>query len=241
MKKILLISGVLLALTATVASAAGINLYWNDCSVGGSTNKAFACASNAGTNSMVLSYDPPAGLSLLVGINGILDLQSAQNPLPAWWDMFNAGTCRAAALSQNVVFPTGNCFDYWAGGGAGGITAYIPTGTNRRRIGTSFSGNEATSGPFDAGTEYYAMNVNISNVKTAGLGACAGCTDPVCVVLNELLLSQPNGTPGGSPAVTSPLTSNFVTWQGGQIAAPGCPAATPTVNRTWGQVKSIYR
>ena len=95
MKKILLISGVLLALTATVASAAGINLYWNDCSVGGSTNKAFACASNAGTNSMVLSYRS-ARWPIAPG-------RYQRDPRPAdrrrtrcrrGGTCFNAGTCR---------------------------------------------------------------------------------------------------------------------------------------------------
>jgi hypothetical protein len=41
--------------------------------------------------------------------------------------------------------------------------------------------------------------------------------------------------------ITAPLTSNFVTWQGGAIGGAGCPGATPAQNRTWGQVKSIYR
>lgn len=68
MKKILLITGVLLALTATVASAAGINLYWNDCSLGAATtNRNFACTSNTGSNIMTASYDPPAGLTFVNG------------------------------------------------------------------------------------------------------------------------------------------------------------------------------
>lgn len=133
------------------------------------------------------------------------------------------------------------CVDAWAGQGTPSVTAYIATGTNRRRVGGSISVPSLAAGPQPAGSEYYSMNFVVNNAKTVGTGACAGCLDPVCIVLNEILITQPAGTPGESPAVTDLLTSNYVTWQGGQIAAPGCPAATPTVNRTWGQVKSIYR
>ena len=240
MKKTLLITGVLLALTATVASAAGVNLYWTDCSVGGATNRNVAFNVNTGNNVMVASYDPPAGLTMVTGNNLILDLQSASTPLPLWWDLFNSGSCRTGP-TENTVFLSGNCTDYWGGGGAGGITAYLNTGANRRRIGASWSGNEATAGPQTPGTEYYSVNIVVNNLKSTGTGSCAGCLDPVCIVLNEILISQPAGTAGGSPAVTNPATSNYVTWQGGAIGGNGCPAATPTINKTWGQVKSIYR
>jgi hypothetical protein len=45
----------------------------------------------------------------------------------------------------------------------------------------------------------------------------------------------------GDNRIVNPLTGNFATWQGGAIGGAGCPAATPTQNKTWGQVKSIYR
>jgi hypothetical protein len=243
MKKTLLISGVLLALTATVASAAGVNLYWNGCSLdpGVTTNKNFACTANTGNSLMTASYDPPAGLTLVNGNNLILDLQSASDPLPLWWDFKNAGTCRSTSLSANSVFAGANCVDAWAGQGTSGVTAYLTTGTNRRRIGGSISVPGPAAGPQPDGSEYYSLNFVINNAKTVGTGACAGCLDPVCVVLNEILITQPAGTPGESPKVNTPLASNYVTWQGGVIGAPGCPQATPTINKTWGQVKSIYR
>jgi hypothetical protein len=244
MKKTLLITGVLLALTASVASAAGINLYWTGCSLdGGTTNRNFACNTNSGNaGSMTASFDPPAGLGDVNGNNLILDLQTAAAVLPPWWDMSNLNVtfCRQA-ISANTVFAIGNCADPW-GGGSPGITAYIKNfggNANRVRIGGSVS--VATGGPTAAGTEYYSININISNTKTVGSPNCAGCNEPVCIVLNEIKITQPSGTSGGSPQVTSPLTSNFVTANGGVIGGAGCPGATPAVNRTWGQVKSIYR
>ncbi len=56
-----------------------------------------------------------------------------------------------------------------------------------------------------------------------------------------MILTQPAGSPGGSPIVNSPLTSNYVTWQGGAIGGADCPGATPTLIRTWGAIKSLYR
>jgi hypothetical protein len=245
MKKTLLITGVLLALTATVASAAGINLYWNECSSGTAPvptiNKAFVCNTNNGTNNLYASFDPPAGVVALNGNNLILDLQSASNPLPGWWKFTS---CRTTALSANTVFAaSGLCADPW-NGGSPGISAYIENfGGNPQRARMGGSVSIATGQPAPSGTEYYSLIIAIKNAGTIGT-ACApqsGCLDPVCIVLNEIKLTQPAGTPGGSPVLTNPLTNNFATWQGGAVGGAGCPGATPAVNRTWGSVKSIYR
>lgn len=240
MKKTLLISGVLLALTATVASAAGINLSWTDCGTNGQLNRNFACNITGNPpNVLIASYDPPTGLTKVSGINTIMDLQTL-SPIGAtsWWDLFNSGSCRSAVPFANISFPF-TCNDYFQGGGSGGITAYIPTGTNRRRLGGSWSQGEANLGPVPAGTETYALQIVISNALTTTCNA--GCSEAACIVFNDLLISQPIGEPIGSPSLGNALGRNWVTWQGGAIAAPGCPQATPTINRTWGQVKSIYR
>jgi hypothetical protein len=237
MKKTLLISGVLLALTATVASADGINLAWTDC--GTPELRTFACAANTGNNVMVVSYDPPPGITKLVGINSIMDLQSQSDPLPAWWDLFNPGSCRTGP-TLNAVYAGAVCTDYGTGDGAGGITAYLNTGSNRRRLGGSWAYNEGFAHNVDPGTEYFAFNIVVNNLKSAGTGACAGCQDPVCIVLNDILLGQPAGEPGGSPHIINVRDRNWVTWQG-PVGGQGCPGVTPTTNKTWGQLKTMYR
>lgn len=247
MKKTLLITGVLLALTATAASAAGINLYWNQCSNGGATAKTFACNTNNSAFVMYASFDPPSGLTRVVANGLILDLQSASNPLPPWWQFKNVGTCRQASMIAASTGPTEfNCTDPWQGQGGSGATHDLYAtnfggNPSRARIASSISVGSGFATAVDAGTEYYSMTLTITAAKTLGATACAGCADPVCVVLNELQIGQVAGTAGGSPILNNPLTSNFVTWQGGAIGGAGCPGATPTVNRTWGQVKSIYR
>ena len=246
MKKILLISGVLLALTATVASAGGINLYWNDCGpLGGGTgvtDKTFACASNSGNNDLYITFEPNANIPDVNGSNPIVDLQSASDPMPAWWQFKNAGTCRLTALS-GISAITGTCTDTWAGQGTAAIAAYYTTGvlpsmpTNRTRILGLISVPGVAAANVDPGTEYFDLLVRVTNAKTVNAG-CGGCNVPVCLVLNEVLLTTNNS---GDFRLFNPINSNFATWQGGVIAAPGCPAATPTQNKTWGQVKSIYR
>lgn len=244
MKKTLLLSGVLLAMTASVASAGGINLAWTDClGLGGVVNRNFACNTNTGNNDMFISFEPIATIPDVNGSNPIIDLQSASAVLPAWWQFKNAGTCRLVSLAANSGV-TGSCPDTWAGQGTAGIAAYFTNAnvpamaTNRARILGSISVPGGAAAQVDPGTEYYCLMIRVTNAKTVGTGLCAGCLDPVCLVLNEVLLTSNNS---GDNRLTNPITSNYVTWQGGVVSAPGCPGATPTINKTWGQVKSLYR
>jgi len=244
MKKALLFTGVLLALTASLASAGGINLAWTDClGAGGTGNRTFACNSNSGNNDLYISFDPPVNIPDVNGSNPIVDLQSASTPLPAWWLFKNAGACRLNSLSAISALP-GTCVDTWAGVGTPGVAAYLVTSVvptiplNRARILGSISVPTLSAAAVAPGTEYFCLMLRVNNAKSTGLGACAGCQDPVCLVLNEVLLTSNNS---GDNRITNPLGSNFATWQGGVVSAPGCPAAVPVQNKTWGQVKSIYR
>jgi len=241
------VSGVLTVMMfACTTMAGGINLAWDDCGAAGSTNKYFACNTNVGNNDMYASFDPPMTLSNVNGNILIIDLQTAASSLAPWWQFKNAGSCRTTSLlgRQSEQF---YCLDPWSGQGTPGIVAYFVTANtpsmppHQARI----IANIAVPSPFhpqvDPGTEYYSMVLRINNAKTVGTGACAGCQDPVCIILNEIMITQPSGTPGGSPKLTNPLLSHYVTWQGGLINTFGCPGGSPTVNRTWGQLKGLYR
>src|SRR5207249_8169119 len=128
------------------------------------------------------------------------------------------GTCRAAALAANVG--PGLCVDTWGGQGTAGIAAYLTTAVlpseppNRARILGSISVPTSFAAPVDPGTEYFDLLVRITNVKTVNT-TCTGCQDPVCLVLNEVLLTSNNS---GDTRITNPLVANFATWQGGGIA-----------------------
>ena len=251
MKKTLLITGVLLALTASLASAAGISLNWGDCSVSGVENRNFSCTTNTGNHDMYISLDPPAQVTATTGHNQFIDLQSLSPTLPPWWDMNNSTppACRGTTIFGSGDFSSSlsggvDCLDTWGAAGNGSIVGYnenfggVP---NRVRV----IGSVSSADPFamNSGAEYYSMRVRISSLRTVGTAACSGCLDPVCLVLNLVRIAQIPGTPGGDIEVTNPLAGhrNWVTWQGGQVGGPGCPAATPTKNSTWGKVKSLYR
>lgn len=244
MKKATLLCSALLALTASVASAApGINFAWNNCfSDGGVPNRNFACNVNTGSNVAVASFVAPAGVVAMSGNEVVIDLQSAGTTLPLWWQFKNAGTCRTTALSVNFSPPAiVICVDPWVGQAAGGIGAYtIGFGGNPTRARMTVAVATPAPGPIDANVEYFSMNMAVSNAKTVGTGACTGCTVPVCLVLNSIKITQPVGVGDFKLGNSGSPGSNIITWQGGAVGGGGC-GAVPARNATWGSVKSLYR
>jgi len=230
-----------LAMFATASNAAGgFNLSWTDCGTFGTASKTFACTSNSGANILVASAISGMQMDQLNGMASVMDLQTNQPALSAWWGL-QTGGCRAVALSAGFDFTASvNCIDPWNNQAVGGFNFTngqdnIP---NRGRIKTVCAINPSTG--ITGTDEYYFVKVTILNSKSVGNGSCAGCTDGACIVLNELQLTQPAGV--GDVKITTPILRQFVTWQaGGAGIAGGCPAATPTQNRTWGSVKSLYR
>ena len=236
-------------LVASSAFAGGINIRWSDCLIdGGLSYRAFACASNAGSNALVSSFSIDTALPQSSGQEVVVDFISANPTLPAWWEFKNPGTCRLSSLSMNFVIPGSAllCVDWATGGASGGIGAY---NANLGSIDPSFSGQHrrlvaAIAVPGTAlvdllaNTEYFSNNILINNAKTIGTGSCAGCIEPVCIVFNSIKLTTQvaaNDRILGAPSVAG---SNQATWQGGVGA--NC-AAVPTKNATWSQVKSLYR
>ena len=230
-----------LSLAASPALGAGVNLAWNDCGQAGQVNRSFACNSNTGTHTLVGSYVPPAGMTAVTGAEVVMRLVSASASYPAWWQFKNVGSCRQTSLTANADFSAGpySCADYWAGQAAGGLSLYqvisssIPT---RAKLLMVYAVPPNLAMPVSEELEYYAFKLSINSAKTVGTGACDGCLDPVCIVLNEIKLTQPVGV--GNYRLQNPALSYYATWQGGVVSG-GCPAATPARNRTWGAVKSL--
>jgi len=163
MKKVLLLCGLLVALTATVASAAqGVNLRWNACFGDlGTANRNSTCLANSGTNALVGSFEVGSDILGVTGIEVVVDLVTASPTLPAWW-AFGAGGCRAGSLSANpTISPlAANCFDWANGLAAGGLAAYQVGGggPNTARIIIGFAvaapndvlGRRSTSAPISS-------------------------------------------------------------------------------------------
>lgn len=238
MKRLLLMFVALIAFAAP-AGAQGLNLKWDDC--GGPSNKNFACSSNtAAAHKLTGSYVAPPGVNQMSGNESVLDFSSLLATLPAWWQVRGTGQCRQGALTANVGTPGTCAQDFWAGNGAGGIGAYTVgfQGTpNRARLVMAFAVAADFIGPVADGIETYAYTLQISNVKTVGTGACADCDKPVCIVFNSIKLTQPVGV--GDFIIGNPtsLISNQATWNSN---GADC-VAVPTINRTWGAVKALYR
>jgi len=257
MKKVTLLCGLLLALSASIASAAGVGLRWNSCNSDVPTaaiNKNFACNSNTAPASVLVGSFTlgAAGLLATSGNEVVIDLASAGSTLPAWWSFKNAGTCRGASMTMNFVGPAA-CLDWALGAASGGLGAYNigQRGPNTARVVAALAVTPDNLQDLAGDQEYFSFNLQINNLKTVGTGACAGCNVPVCIVFNSINLTTPvlanNIKLAGSE---SGADGDFATWQGGAgvIVAPypggnggaGCGAATPTQNKTWGAVKSMY-
>lgn len=249
MKKTLLLCGMLVALSASVASAAGVNIAWDNCVGSGVSNhvKTFACATNAGNQTLYASAYAPGGINLFTGFSVEAYIGFSGNQ-PAWWQLRNQGTqigqCRNGSLTVNFDFTANvGCADAFAGGGTGGIATYqnAPGGDpTRARLLLAVAlpaGNEV---PVDEGVEYYAAKMTLNNAKSAGATGCAGCQLGACINLTSVKFVQPAGAPGGDVDVTTPAVSNTASWQGsGDNACVGLP--TPATRATWGSVKSLYR
>jgi hypothetical protein len=236
--------GVLLLQTAAGASAAGVNLSWNNCGAAGSVEKHFACNTNTGPPPAVFvaSVRAPAGISRWASFETFVDVQSSGATLPAWWQLRNEvgqiDQCRNGFMSVSSDFTgapyAGACADPYQNQGSGGLSSYRVGfgGANRARMRVVFSVPPAYLHPLDEGVEYFTMRASINYGKTVGTGSCAGCAEEVLLVCDHVLCIQPNGTPGGNVTVMNPAERNYVVWN---------QSATPTRSATWGSIKALYR
>lgn len=240
-RSLLALAAALLLCAPPRAIAGGFDLAWDRCWPGGGTSaRESACDTDAGSQTLVGSFVLPADQPRFVGIEVKLSIEAEGASLPDWWSFFNGDACRAAALSASfdfMAFDQGSCTDPWSGQAFGGIAAYhtahtqppVPDGrANEGEL--VLAAAMANPVALHAGTEYYAFRLTISNAGT--VGGCGGCATPVCVSLVQIR----SGEAGGSyQTLTRGLSNDRVGWQHGASCEP------VVQNRTWGQVKTLYR
>ena len=252
-------------------SPPGVNIRWDLCYADGGTEyKTFACDTNTGSESLVMSVELADPLSRVTGFEVDLVLTSATPVLPAWWNFKNPGSCRQAALSLSTLpAPTDvHCPDWSAGSAVGGIGSYT-IGYSGSWPGAALvrAAIAAPSPGLDLsdGAEYFFGALTINHNKTVGTGACGGCATPVCLMISDVNVVHMNAD--GSPAPSLLLThganwlgSQIAGWQNGYVAAywpyghdsAGVPfdavitscvpySTTAAKRQTWGAVKSLYR
>ncbi len=260
-----LMTAACLIATASLAHAApGIAMRWDQCyGDGGVSNKNFACDTNAGSETLVLSFKPPADLDQVNGNEIHVDLQAPGSTVPSWWQFKNTGTCRVTSLSVNSTASPNAvaCLDEFAGNATSGIGSYNIGFGSANAVHIVIAEAVPTSAlvTLTADQEYFALNIVIDHRKTVGTGACSGCVTPMCLLFNGLKITRGGegldvslGTPfapnsfaagwqGGSPNLYyEPETiSHLLIFQGWYLQ--GCGLPTPARNQTWGAIKSLYR
>lgn len=236
------------ALAAGPAAAAeGLYLTWDDCFQGATatSNRGFDCLSNVGANELYCAFTMPQAADKVVAVEIVIDIQHANATLPDWWRL-DVGGCRQGSVSAAVDFPGKTaCLNMWQGTPAiAGVQGYIPAeprgALSQARIKVAASVLPQDALTLDGSSMYYAARIIINNARTVGTPSCAGCDQPACLVLNSILIGRLPGSPGGNYFLQTPGAgdANWARWQGG--AGANC-AAVPVLNRTWGQIKSLYR
>jgi len=264
MKKVLL-AGMMLCLTASMAFAyAGLQMTWNpnnyDCLSVPVTNVDWDCVTvpgaNGGFHKIVISFRTDKQLVGFNGVSAVIDGQTVGD-VPAWWQMFNEGSCRSLSLVPGLppANPTAPCAGdrttrLWsAGTPVGGLTAYqtalypppapLPAPLPNRfriKLGYGTAGNRAL--PLVTTTQYNAFNLTIDTFNsTVEEGVvtdpCAGCEVGVTLLLSEIYIV---GT-ADDDVLTLSINNQCITWQ----SAIAFLCYTPARNSTWGQIKSLYR
>ena len=241
-------------LASPIAAQPVHNLHWDDCSVGGTSIKWFACDTNAGSHTLVSSFTAPAGISLWYA-NEVEIYVSTMTTVPDWWRLRNqtgqTGQCRNGALTVSPDFSAGpsSCLSPYTASTAGGIATYqlFPSGMLQfARLLIVWAVPAGEEHPLVEGAEYYSSKIVVSNIKTTGSGVCAGCATPANLKIIRTKVYQPVGTPGGDVEITLAGSNVEAKWQGDcyyDCYQFPCVwhCTTPATRPTWGSIKALYR
>jgi len=219
----------------------GMNLYWDDCSLNGIINKTFTCNTNTGAPlTLVASVVPNADIPQFVGFEMRISSLVNSTTLPSWWQTM-AGQCRQGAItasSDPLDLPANNCAPIWAD------TAPVSlVDIQQQVIGQSsfqIKAVAAIQNPIAVtadGSELNVSVIRIARTLSTGPGSCPGCLNGACFVLDRITLVQPNGV--GDYTFLNAATNIWTMYNGGGSLPSQC--YVPAQNRTWGQIKSLYR
>lgn len=245
MQKLLAFALVAALVTPTLATAAvpGTNLGWSNCGTTATTqNRVFACDANDATFNLVASWRLAADLTDYAGLSAVVDYRVNDPGVPAWWS-FGPGGCREGSLGLVNVGTVGFCTNPYVGGNQGGgfqieDTPTLP-GANDFRVRILWARDSPFSATANTLYSGFVLQMNSSGTVDEGAGVCAGCTAAACLVLNVMEVFGFNS--GSAAKMEQADVRNWATWQGGDVGTDICPNGTPTQNRTWGQIKSLYR
>jgi hypothetical protein len=232
MKRIVTLAMLVVLAPAQAIAQGGINLGWTQCRpAGGLADRTYVCDESGATFALVGSFKPGAAYPNFISLSATVDVVALDGSLPDWW-----GACRSGAFSvPNVtggVNPTFCPTPYATDGGNQNLilAPSIEFSAARARIRFAIARTVTLN---LADQEYYGFRLVIDD---SGTLACAGCTEPICVTLQNIVIETDPPTPPLD--LSAPLVGKIVTWQGESAVA--C-AITPVRTQTWGQIKALYR
>ena len=199
------------------ALPSGLNLSWGDAPSRGSSIRFNACNSNAGADTLIVSFVSPDTLSAFSGVEFSIMAQAEADSLPPWWRLASnsQGGC-GRALGATVDFAGGpfSCRDPWSStsAGAAAVELYPDSVPNRARIRGVAARPPTQLGQIIPGIEYYAMKLVLDHQNTVGAAVCTGCRVPVCLTLDYIMLNQGNGLP--STTIRTVRDARVAGWQG---------------------------
>jgi len=195
----------------------GLNLGWGDTPSRGTSARVYACNSNSGADTLIVSFVSPDRLSAFSGIEFSIVAQGQADSLPPWWRLAptSQGACDRA-IGTTVDFAGGpfSCRDPWPSASASGaaVHLYPDSVPNRARLIGTAAMPPTQSGQILPGIEYYAMKLVLDHQNTVGASACPGCEVPICLRLDYLVLRQANGLP--STTLRTASVARVAGWQG---------------------------
>jgi hypothetical protein len=245
----LIVLAAFLVLPPTAHAAGGDNINWGDGCYAETPipNATFACDTNTGSHSVVVSFLPSEGMPDAVRIHAEVQIQTSSAYLPAWWQLVNSGGCREHALELSFDFshaPQVACVNPFGAQVVGGTLRYVidPSGIpNAAVVAVDGAWNEPIA--FIANVEYYAFRLTFTNEKSIGADSCSGCRTRAAITLVGTILESAGG---GREYLCDPVYNTCLSWQGFipcKLACPGCGPCglVPAGAITWGRVKALYR
>lgn len=246
MKLIATLFGIAVATTLAAGGAraqdeGGIAINWNGCIGDGVVERStFACNTNVGTSFVLyVSLIPPVDMPQFAATTAIVDVYVSGGTVPPWWQA-GAGQCRPGAISMSFD-PAGfstSCPDLWLGLAPMSVFALQFGVYGRPDLVRLYGGAAVPVGtefllPAD-GVERTVSRIVITRARTTGANACSGCATCAVFEPRECNLQQPN------PLSSYRLTRVFAPWPFKRWWNGNCDP-TPTQNRSWGQIKGLYR
>lgn len=215
-------------------------LRWFDCDASGVQASVLNCAVPTLPRSLLASACPASSVGQVVGAVLVFDLVADAATLPSWWQLGQGG-CRDGRLGADADFSAAfGCADAWGGAGVALVQAYglrPGGGPNELRFIVS-GGVPAANAVLMPGGEPRALARVVMSLADAPATTCTGCSQGACIVLNSVALVRLPGAPGGDVTLTLPAAdgANYAIWQSGAACA-----SVPARNRSWGQIKAMYR